>query len=377
MRKKGFVFFLLILFSCDNTQEINTLKLEILNTYCEIAYLSYENTYQKTKWLEEQIKVFIKNPSEQTHEAAKKAWIQAREVYGQTEVFRFYGSPIDNPQHNLEPHINAWPLDESYIDYVEGNDKSGIINDLSIVINEQILRSKNEQNGVEENVSLGYHAIEFLLWGQDLDIQGAGRRKYTDYTTAPNAERRKLYLQLCTNLLLDDLQKVIIQWKAQKTDNYRANFLKNTEESIANILTGLGSLSRAELAGERMRVGLVNHDQEDEQSCFSDNTHRDVLANIQGMMNVYEGSYGDFKGKGLFYLISTLDSQLATQMKINLEESLKLAQTIQPPFDKEISGKNPEGNQRIQRAIKALDTQTSTIEQIARLLNVSINTKGA
>lgn len=377
MHKKGFLFVLFILFACDNTQKINTLKIEVLNSYCEIAYQSYQDSYQKTLFLKEKIEEFVANPTETTFEASKKAWLVARDIYGQTEVFRFYGSPIDHPQNNLEPHINAWPLDESYIDYVEGNDKSGIINDLTIDISSKILRAKNEQDGFEENVSLGYHAIEFLLWGQDLFNDSAGRRKYTDYITAANADRRKQYLQVCATLLLEDLQKVITQWKPNEANNYRANFIKNTEESIANILTGLGSLSRAELAGERMRVGLVNHDQEDEESCFSDNTHRDIWANVQGMTNVYLGKYGNFQGTGLMDLVNAIDPQVATQMKTNLEEAMKLALAIQPPFDNEISGKNPEGNKRIQLTIKALDNQTATIEQIAKLLNVAINTKGS
>lgn len=377
MQKKGVLFILFILFACDNTQEINALKLEVLNTYSEIAYQSYQDTYEKTLLLKTKIAELTANPTEATHEAAKKAWLVARDVYGQTEVFRFYGSPIDNPQQNLEPHINAWPLDESYIDYVEGNDKSGIINDLSINLTAEVLRTKNEHGGVEENVSLGYHAIEFLLWGQDRYSDSAGRRKYTDYSSAPNADRRKQYLEVCVALLLDDLQKVIEQWKPNQTDNYRANFVKNREESIANILTGLGSLSRAELAGERMRVGLVNHDQEDEESCFSDNTHRDIWANVQGMVNIYLGKYDNFQAKGLIDLVNALNPQLATQMKENLEESMKFATAIQPPFDNEISGKNAEGNKRIQLTIKALDKQTNTIEQIAKLLKVAINTKGA
>jgi putative iron-regulated protein len=125
-----------------------------------------------------------------------------------------------------------------------------------------------------------------------------------------------------------------------------------------------------------MRVALVNHDQEDEHSCFSDNTHNDIIANIQGMINIYEGKYRNFQGKGLTDLLTFLDKNLAEKMKENLTHSLLSAKAIQPPFDTEISHENPHGNERILKTIQALDEQTKTIEEIANLLGLSINTKG-
>lgn len=376
MQKIIYLILLLLLISCNDNKN-NALKVEVLTTYSQIAYQNYQAAYQQTLVLQEKITQFLANPSDSTYKATKQAWLDSRAIYGQTEVFRFYGSPIDNPQANLEPQINAWPLDESYIDYVEGNPNSGIINDSSLAIDKQTLRQKNEQDGVEENVSIGYHAIEFLLWGQDLSTKNAGERPYTDYTKAPNAVRRGQYLQLCIELLVEDLQKIVAEWEADKTNNYRANFMKKPDESLANILTGIGSLSRAELGGERLRVALVNHDQEDETSCFSDNTHNDMIANVQGMINIYHGKLGSVQGKGLADLVESLDKPTNEEMKNNLQATLQAFKAFQPPFDREISGSNPEGNKRIQQAIKALDKQTNTIEQIAKLLKVGINTKGS
>ncbi len=378
MQQTRYIFFLLFtFFACnDSTKQINSLKAEVVRDYAQIAYLNYQDAHQSALELKQAIDAFVASPSDVLFQKAKQAWLAARAIYSQTEVFRFYGSPIDNPQHNLEPHINAWPLDESYIDYVEGNLSSGIINDLSIHLDKATLRAKNEQDGVEENVSIGYHAIEFLLWGQDLYKEGAGKRSFTDYTTAPNADRRKKYLQLCVEVLIEDLAEVTKAWNPTEQNNYRSEFVKDVETSLAKILTGMGSLSRAELGGERMRVALVNHDQEDEHSCFSDNTHNDIIANIQGMVNIYEGKYRNFQGKGLADLLTSLDKNLAEEMKENLTNSLLRAKAIQPPFDAEISHENPQGNERILKTIQALDEQTKTIEEIANLLGLSINTKG-
>ncbi|MGK4567384.1 imelysin family protein [Flavobacterium sp. 3HN19-14] len=68
-------------------------------------------------------------------------------------------------------------------------------------------------------------------------------------------------------------------------------------EALTNIYTGIATLAAAELAVERMDVALGNANQEDEHSCFSDNTHRDIALNLQGVINVYQGKYGTIDGR--------------------------------------------------------------------------------
>ena len=137
------------------------------------------------------------------------------------------------------------------------------------------LLEANERDS-EVNISSGYHAIEFLLWGEDTSETGPGDRPFTDFVdggTRPNADRRRQYLTLATRQLIEDLESVQVQW-ALGQDNYARRFTAEApKEAVLKILTGLGSLSGAELAGERMAVAYDNKDQEDEHSCFSDNTH--------------------------------------------------------------------------------------------------------
>jgi putative iron-regulated protein len=149
-----------------------------------------------------------------------------------------------------------------------------------------IWRSSTSVGGGEENISTGWHAIEFLLWGQDRSETGPGDRSFTDYVDAkaPNADRRRQYLSVSTALLVDDLSGITVQW-TPSAKNYRAKFEKGSKESVRKIIVGLGSLSRGELAGERMEVALNSQDQKDEHSCFSDNTHRDIVNNAKGIQN--------------------------------------------------------------------------------------------
>jgi putative iron-regulated protein len=316
------------------------------------------------------LQTLVESPSPDTLQAAKSAWKQARISYGQTEAYRFYGGPIDGDD-GPEGLLNAWPLDESYIDYVAGDATAGIINRPEVPITAEQLRALNEEGG-EENVSTGFHAIEFLLWGQDQSAEGPGARPYTDYVTPPSAGRRGQYLLTVAEMLTHDLNRLVAAWAPGNPQNDRAAFLTaNPTESLRKILSGMGVLSRGELAGERMAVALSTRDQEDEHSCFSDNTHVDIRQNAQGIRNVYEGHYvrtngAVIDGPGIGDLIST---ELNTAMTRQLDDTLQKVNAIAPPFDREIV--TEEGRQRIQDAIDSLRAQAGLIVTVAQELGIA------
>jgi len=178
----------------------------VLNHYADLVYANYSDTLSTARTMQAAIDAFLASPSADTQKAAQAAWRQAREFYGQTEAFRFYGGPIDD-DNGPEGRINAWPMDESHVDSVEGADEVGLINDRSFAITKASVSDQNERGG-EENIATGYHAIEFLLWGQDKSETGPGNRPYTDFVDGqkPNADRRRLYLKTITDLLVDDLE---------------------------------------------------------------------------------------------------------------------------------------------------------------------------
>jgi putative iron-regulated protein len=157
--------------------------------YAQLVQASYEDTLAGALTLQKAVQSFLAAPSDENLKAARKAWLDAREFYGQTEAFRFYGGPIDD-KNGPEGRINAWPMDESYVDYVKDAPNAGIINNRKAVIGKKQLASLNERNG-EENIATGWHAIEFLLWGQDLSTTGPGNRSFEDFVDGkkPNADR--------------------------------------------------------------------------------------------------------------------------------------------------------------------------------------------
>lgn len=350
---------------------------EVVQGYSKLVYANYTDSLNAAQKMQTAIDAFLNAPSQAGLDAAKKSWLNAREFYGQTEAFRFYGGPIDD-ENGPEGQINAWPMDESYVDYVQGSDRSGFINDTQFKITREALIEQNERGG-EENIATGWHAIEFLLWGQDLNENGPGNRPYTDYVKGKgkNAERRAAYLREVTALLIHDLQTVQSAWAPKNADNFRASFEKGGQESIRKILVGLGSLSRGELAGERLEVALFSQDQEDEHSCFSDNTHRDAVTNAQGILNVWTGTYKQANGAmlkvpSLASLVGARAPEVAKKTTQQIQNSVNAAGAIQAPFDREIiGGANAPGPKRIKATVDSLVEQSTLLVESANAIGIT------
>jgi putative iron-regulated protein len=366
----------------------------VIETYVDIAHVVYEDSFIGAVGLQHAVDAFLNSPNAATHEAAKQAWLRARVPYGQSEVFRFGNPNVDE----WEGKVNAWPLDEGLIDYVAGgyeHEEGNPHATANIIagtepITIELLRGYHERDGSEANVATGYHAVEFLLWGQDFNHRpdDRGLRPYTDYMTGEscsngNCERRREYLRQVTALLVDDLAAMVADWAPQSNshpDNYRARFLQQEPaDALRAMFFGMGSLSLGELAGERMNVALLAGAQEDEQSCFSDSTHSDIENNLRGIRNVYLGEYprGDGRlviGPGLSDLVRRKSQQLDQKLRTRLDTSaVRVGAIVQAAgtgdaFDQQIL--HAAGQQRIRAAIEALRAQTETIEAAARAAGV-------
>ncbi len=379
------VLFAISLAACSSTPDDgDALSAEevapVAEQYASVVAGNYADVHADAVELREAIASFIAAPSEAGLETARQAWLDARESYGQTEAFRFYDGPIDNPDTGPEGQLNAWPMDEAYVDYVEGMPDAGIINDPASypTIDADLLIELNEQGG-ETNIAAGYHAIEFLLWGQDLSEDGPGARPWTDFDTsgtgtAANQERRATYLLVATDLLVADLASLVDAWDGSAEENYRAEFLNEApDEIVRRMLLGIGSLSGAELAGERIEVALATQDQEDEHSCFSDNTHRDIVADAIGIQNVYLGRYdlgdgGSDDGPGLYDLIAARDQALADRLADEIQASVDASLAIPAPFDRAIV----EHRELVEATVDALRTQADSIAEAAALFDITL-----
>ncbi|MEM7364403.1 MAG: imelysin family protein [Pseudomonadota bacterium] len=402
---------------------------DVLRTNANIAYASYGDSLIAAIEMRSYLAAFVADPTEENFADAKDAWLYSREPYGQTEVYRFRVGPIDalmddgtigEEGDGPEGAINAWPLGEALIDYVannvDGDDGPEVASTVagitgSIIedtvtfptIDGDVIRDNFELGGDERNVSSGYHAIEFLLWGQDLNGDGSGtgvrdntpgQRPVTDYaldatcTNGPNlapsvatCTRRGEYLLAAADLLIEDLEGVLEAWNPNGTTNHYASFVAGGDTSLALILEGMGRMSFGELAGERMNIALLTNSQEDEHSCFSDNTHRDIFLNAKGVQNAFEGEYERINGEIVIgagvddLLISEGLPELANDMRAALEDTMIKVSVIDQeartgnPFDTQIQVGITEPN--VSGAIAALSSQTDVLETVITGLNVT------
>jgi putative iron-regulated protein len=359
----------------------------VATTYADVAFRAYSDATTGAMLLDAAIKAFVAAPTAEGLEAAKAAWVAARPAYLETEAFRFYGGPIDGDT-GPEALINSWPLDEYFVDYVQGVDGQpvfgGIVNDASLLptITPQSLAALNQTMG-DNSVTAGYHAIEFLLWGQDFSDTGPGVRPFTDYTTAMNAERRGAVLSAASTLLVSDLTQVRDAWDPNGSANYREEFLAAAETTPAELLTrmlkGMGSLSGSELPTERMGVAYRTKEQNDEHSCFSDTTLTDHLHDAIGLENVYLGRYvatdgTRVEGPSLSSLVASRDAALDTRMRQQLAATIAAIRAIPGPFDDAIKGNDDApGRVAIAAAIEDLHTQTNSIVSVADLFGLQLN----
>jgi putative iron-regulated protein len=345
-----------------------------MTTYADLVVASYDASIASAKKMQTAINAFVADPAADTLAAAKSAWLAGRDDYAPTEAFRFYDGPIDNPEDGPEGQINAWPMDEAYVDYVADSPNSGIVNNAAAFpeITSEVLIAQNEKGG-ETNISTGWHAIEFLLWGQDQTAGSPGNRPLTDYTTSPNAARRAAYLTSATDLLVDDLTSVRDQWDPA-TGAYRKTFLADPKQALGNVLRGIGALSAGELAGERIAVALETKDQEDEHSCFSDNTNADVVGDVVGVRQVYLGDFpGVDDGTSISDLVKQVDPALDTKLTAQIEKSEKLSNDLPAPFEELIVGADTApGRVALEEALTSIEDQGELIAEAANQLGVKI-----
>ncbi|MDV5086070.1 imelysin family protein [Vibrio diabolicus] len=394
-----------LLIASGSTVAAQVTKQQVVEHYADVAHAVFADSVTTAKTLDVKIDEFLKSPSADKLEEVKQAWLDSRVPYQQSEVFRFGNAIVDD----WEGQLNAWPLDEGLIDYVAtdyqyelGNEgaAANIIANTSLQIGAskldvsnitpELLADLNEVGGSEANVASGYHAIEFLLWGQDLNgtNAGAGQRAYTDFVVGPectngHCDRRGEYLKAVADLLVQDLEWMEKQWSAEVKGNYRETLLNDSADNgLRKMLFGMGSLSLGELAGERMKVALEANSTEDEHDCFSDNTHNSHYYNEQGIYNVYTGLYKRedgtlLSGPSIADLVAQKDKQAAKEIQKQFDVTrnqvgklVTSAEKNNQHFDQLIAAGNAQGNTLVNDTIMSLVAQTGSIERAAGIIGI-------
>lgn len=404
-------------------------------SYANMAHAAYKDSLDTAKALQTAVETYVATPTQENLEAAKAAYKTARQPYSQTEIFRFdegFVTPNDKRAvssiDGWEGQVNAWPLDEALIDYVsdgyegEYSSQDNIINSDSITVGSikqdtstitpELLAEMNEIGGSEANVTTGYHAIEFMLWGQDTNGvgEGAGDRPVSDYVTeagqctsgdtvnedARICERRGEFLTAAAQLLVNDLTAMEVEWRPDSENTLRSDLMaRKYDNGLRQVMYQMGSLALGELASERMQVAFVTGSTEDEHECFSDLTHLSYANNARGIQNVFNGSYRTVAGKTVGgygiknYLVDTGNQEAANKLSADFikvetafnvlvekgeKQGIKIDQMIATVGQASKQGISAEeqNNRRswIENGITSLQTLTVGIENAAKMVGI-------
>jgi putative iron-regulated protein len=363
----------------------------VVETYADIVLATYQDVATALRTLDQAVDRLLAEPSEATLAAARQSWRAVRVPYSYSEAFRFYSGPIDGAD-GPEGRINGWPLDENHIDAVrEGYNAAPGLNIIGNPqafpqITAELVAAQNEAGG-EKNIASGFHAVEFLLWGQDSNLppETAGQRAHTDFVSNGDANsvnaRRGQYLKAATQLLIRDLDSLIPQWRkpAAGTENYRSTLVNgDVYTGLKRMFTGMAALAEVEMAGERMNVPLLSGDQEEEQSCFSDHTASELRANAAGIEHVYFGRYQRLDGSvvsgpNLAQLVRAADARVGDETEQRLARTRTALAAIADPFDREVQPDNAAGRERVQAGIDALRAESLQFFTAAKTLKIFLS----
>jgi putative iron-regulated protein len=355
------------------SQDVNAFSYDAkpqVEAYIDLVRSSYARAAADAAILRQAVGALLAAPSQQTLDQARAAWVAARPSYLRTEAFRFYDGPIED----LEGGINSWPVNEAYIDYVEGNPAAGLINDPSFKIDAASLAGANQKQD-EADVTVGWHAIEFLLWGQDLSAEGPGNRPYTDYTAGQgNNDRRRDYLRLVTEKLVADLDSLAAAWADQAGTSYAARLSGLPQrEVLGRMINGMAILAGFEFMSERLAVALDSGDQEDEHSCFSDTTKQDFVHDLLGIRQVWTGDADGKARPGLDELLRGQDPELASRVDALFADAEAKVNALGDPWDQVLaSPKDSPGRQAAEQAVASLQALADGLAAAGNRLGVLV-----
>ncbi len=373
-------------------------KAEILG-YMQLVGDSYSTALNDAQRMKAAIDQMLAKPGEDTLTTARDAWIAARRSWEQTEAFRFYDGPINATDTGPGPidRMDAWPVDPAAIDYAEGNPTAGIINNMKQALTRATLlgrqaqagptlagptqagtaQARATQAGATQPVTTGWHAIEFLLWGEQPSTLGEpGDRPVTDYLPGqPNNDRRRAYLKLVTDMLIEDMRYLVESWEPKTRNSYAGAFrLLNQREALGRMMNGAAQLAVQELATKRLAAALDSGDRHLLTSQFSEDSYEDFVFALRGIRNVWTGDQGGETRAGLAVLIGRVDPTLAQQILHAIDHAEESVGALRTPLDRETLPAPPSSpaRQTAERAIADLKRIASLLRDAGVRLGVQV-----
>lgn len=272
-------------------------------------------------------------------EAAGKAWKKSRKSWELSEAFLF--GPAGN--HNIDPHIDSWPLDKAAMDNLLADIRSG-------------KKWSLENNGGYGLI--GFHAIEYMLFqltpdgNSSLVHSTAYTPEEMEYLCAVAEDlcQQCVCLEACwagTDNISERKQEILEDadldygeeygWEMKNAGSAGSHF-KTYQEAAEEIIQGC--IDIADEVGTvkigRPHEGSTEEDRNYIESPYSLNSIEDFIDNIRSIENSYLGS-GEASSLSSYF--AGMDPGLDRRMRESLENSKRAIGAIPEPFAKNATGK--------------------------------------
>lgn len=264
---------------------------------------------------------------------AAEAWKESRRYWELSEAFLF-GPAAD---HNIDPHIDSWPLDKTGMDITLDAIRKGADYTLDLNLGYGLL---------------GFHSIEYMLF--ELSADGRSSRLHSlDYTpeelkylclVAEDLRNQCVCLEACwagTENVSAEKQQILEEADLDKGKNHgdmmvnagKAGSIYKTYQQVAEEIIQ-GCIDIADEVGNT-KIGRPANASTDEdknyiESPYSLNSIEDFVDNIRSIRNSYCGSNnGD---ASISDYIRSRNAELDTRMRKAIDDAITAIQAIPEPF---------------------------------------------
>ena len=231
---------------------------------------------------------------------SKQAWLDAHSAYELTTLHRYFAAQLLGEQNSLalmqiQYQINHWPIIPGYIDYVNGYPDSGIVHDINVNLDVDSLREQHGAFDISE-VTLGFHVIEFLLWGYDSDsvprpaadfdavLELTSQETESGYSLEQlSNNRRRLFLSVATDTLVEDFRALQSLWLAEEPNIRRRIESTSGTEFIVILADSMSAMLTEELLLRSLYPMLNGNFAESIQSPYSRSTQNAVSNQLSGL----------------------------------------------------------------------------------------------
>lgn len=271
--------------------------------------------------------------------AAGEAWKEARKSWELSEAFLF--GPAAN--HNIDPHIDSWPLDKAAMDRLLTQIRNGAQWDLT----------NNGGYGL-----IGFHAVEYMLFELTADENNSLVHS-TNYTpeeleylvaVADDLCQQCVCLEACwagTDNVSELKQEILADADLDYNENYGWEMMnarqagsrfKTYQEAAEEILQGC--IDIADEVGNtkigRPHIGSTTEDKNYIESPYSLNSIEDFADNIRSVSNAYLGSRnGD---TSVSDYIKAKNPAVDKKVRDNITAAITAIELIPEPFAKNATG---------------------------------------